>query len=162
MQIDPLLADPIACDGLTGIETRQLRGLAPRLRAMCAELAAYQIPQTLVHGDLHGDNVAARDGHTLVFDWTDACLSHPFFDLMTTLFADEATQTQLWRAYLDCFSEYEPPERLLAAWALARPLCALHHAVSYQSITANLEPRTRGEFAGDTIGWLRRVLQLMP
>ena len=161
-QIDPLLADPAARDGLADADAEQLRHLAPRLRAMCAELAAYRIPQTLVHGDLHGDNVAARDGTLLVFDWTDACLSHPFFDLMTTFFVDEATQARLCRAYLDCWTGHESPERLSAAWALARPLCALHHAVSYRAITASLEPRSRGEFAGDTAAWLRRVLQFMP
>lgn len=34
-----------------------------------------------------------------------------------------------------------PMSRLLEAWTLAKPLCALHHAVSYQHIVACLEPR---------------------
>jgi hypothetical protein len=106
--------------------------------------------------------ITALPSRTLVFDWTDACLSHPFFDLMTTFFEDEATQARLCRAYLECWSEYETPERLSAAWALARPLCALPHAVRYRAITASIEPRTQGEFAGDTAAWLRRLLQFMP
>ena len=38
------------------------------------------IPDTLSHGDLHLGNVA-YDGTTLrLFDWTDACVSHPLLD----------------------------------------------------------------------------------
>lgn len=160
--IDPLLADPVALNRLDEDEVARLRRLAPRLRAMCGELAAYGVPQTLVHGDLHGDNVAGREGAFVFFDWTDACLSHPFFDLMTILDEEEATQARLRDAYLALWIAHEPPERLLAAWALARPLCALHHAISYQTITNSLEARTKQEFHADAARWLRHVLRLMP
>jgi aminoglycoside phosphotransferase (APT) family kinase protein len=115
-----------------------------------------------VHGDLHGGNTAIRDGTPIFFDWTDVCLSHPFLDLMTLLYEEEAVEVRLRDAYLALWTDYEPPERLLAAWTLARPLCALHQAVSYQAIMASLEARTRRENTGDAGDWLRRVLQAMP
>jgi hypothetical protein len=161
-QIDPLLADLDAQLGLDAGEIARLHALAPRLKAFCVELAAYRIPPTLVHGDLHGGNTAIRGGKPIFFDWTDACLSHPFFDLMSLLYQEEAVEMRLRDAYLALWTDYEPPERLLAAWALARPLSAVHQAVSYQSILAAQEARTRREHVGDAGIWLRRVLQAMP
>jgi aminoglycoside phosphotransferase (APT) family kinase protein len=38
---------------------------------------------SLVHGDLHLGNVAKGPGGPLIFDWTDACVAHPFLDLAT-------------------------------------------------------------------------------
>lgn len=161
-QIDPLLAD---LDGLVGLdagEIARLRALAPGLKARCAALSACALPATLVHGDLHGGNAALRAGVPLVFDWTDACLAHPFFDLMTLLHQDEDAAATLRDAYLAEWSDFAPPARLREAWALARPLCALHQAVSYRAIMATLDARTRHENAGDGADWLRRLLALLP
>ena len=41
------------------------------------------IPNTLVHGDFHAENIAVSDGRYLIFDWTDAWFAHPFVDLAT-------------------------------------------------------------------------------
>ncbi|MBI1880332.1 MAG: phosphotransferase [Chloroflexi bacterium] len=56
--------------------------MIPHLKARCDQLAGYSVPQTLVHGDLHTGNVALVEGKLLFFDWTDACVTHPFFDVM--------------------------------------------------------------------------------
>ncbi|HYN88086.1 MAG TPA: hypothetical protein VER55_06130 [Ardenticatenaceae bacterium] len=53
---------------------------------------------------------------------------------------------------------YESPERLLEAWTLAKPLCALHHAVSYRHIVATLEEHTKLEPFSAGYYWLRRIL----
>jgi len=52
---------------------------------LCAELAAYGLPELLQHDDLHDGQVFVRDGHHRVLDWGDACVSHPFFTLSVTL-----------------------------------------------------------------------------
>ena len=80
-QTAELIADDAALSGLDDAEAARLRALAPKLAAMCRRLAAGPVPNALVHGDLHLANVARRDGEYLFFDWTDACVTHPFLDL---------------------------------------------------------------------------------
>src|SRR5918999_5300285 len=130
------------------------------LRAMCAELASYAVPHTLVHGDLHLGNVARSAGSYLFFDWTDACVAHPFFDTISIFqVKDPNVQARLRNSYLGVWAAYEPIERLLEAWKVAKPLCALHQAVSYQHILATLEDTSKPELASGLPYWLRTLLQ---
>src|SRR5690606_14044007 len=137
-QIDPLLADEAVIAQLTTDEIVRLRALAPRLKAMCAELAAYAVPASLNHGDLHSGNIT---GETLrFFDWTDACIGHPFLELCTVMAeVDDAVpdgRERVLDAYLNQWHAFEPPERLRQMSRLANPLGPLHQAVSYQHINA--------------------------
>jgi hypothetical protein len=160
-QIDPLLADTATLAGQTdAAEMAALHVLAPRLKEMCAELASHAVPHTLVHGDLHLGNVARPAGRYLFFDWTDACVAHPFFDTISIFQTDDPSrEARLRDAYLRLWLDYEPMERLLEAWALAKPLAALHQAVSYQHIVNSLEPIRRSENFSGLPYWLRKVLQ---
>lgn len=163
-QIDPLLVDDAVIALLTTDDIARLRALAPRLKAMCAELAAYAVPYSLTHGDLHSGNIT---GETLrFFDWTDACIGHPFLDLCTVMaevdddFPDG--RERVLDAYLNQWRAFEPPERLRQMWQLAEPLGALHQAVSYQHIVATLEPASKQELMWGVPEWLGRVLKTMP
>ena len=157
-QIDPLLADPEAVARLTADEVAELRRLAPTLKEACRRLADCGLPDTLVHGDLHPGNVARLDGELAYFDWTDACIAHPFFDLHSLQWQpDEATRAALLEAYLGAWEGVESPERLREAAALAAAVTPLHHAVSYRTIVANLEPDARSELDA-THQFLREVL----
>jgi hypothetical protein len=159
-----------AATWLTPEEAAALRGAVPRLRAACQELAGHAVPPSLVHGDLHLSNVARGPGGYRFFDWTDACVAHPFLDLATirrgTSFpgqhAEAEPRLRLRDAYLAEWSSFEPPERLARAWELALPLGALHQAVSYRSIMAGLRPPVDAHMAGSTAWWLRRVLADLP
>ncbi len=158
-QIDPLLNSLDASFGLSEAEIAQLRTRVPRLTAMCAELASYRVPPALVHGDMHMSNVVVRGGDYQFFDWTDACVAHPFLDLIDILHEkDEAVQARLRDGYLALWVDFEPMERLLEMWSLAYPLCALHQAVSYQHIVANVEDAAKQEFVWAMPLWLRKVL----
>lgn len=64
---------------------QRFRDAAPMVTDLCAELAAYGLPELLQHDDLHDGQVFVRDGHHRVLDWGDACVSHPFFTLSVTL-----------------------------------------------------------------------------
>ena len=76
---------------------------------------------TLVHGDLHPGNVARLDGELAYFDWTDACVAHPFFDLHSLQWQkDEATRAALLDAYLGAWEGVASPERLREAAILPR------------------------------------------
>ncbi len=157
-QVDPLVNDPEAVGRLTAEEVAELGRLAPWLKEVCRRLAAFELPSTLVHGDLHMLNVARLDGRLIYFDWTDACIAHPFIDLLCLSWEkDDANRAALLGTYLEAWQGVETPERLREAAALATVVIPLHHAVSYQQIVAGLEPAAKPELDA-TAGFLRRVL----
>src|SRR5215213_1122459 len=138
----------------------------PEVLACCEELAGHAVPPSIVHGDLHLGNVARGPAGYRFFDWTDACVAHPFFDLLTirrgTGFAGEEgdgeLRDRLQAAYLPAWAPFEPPARLARALQLAGPLGALHHAVSYRSLVAGMTPPVESHMAGSTAWWLRQML----
>ncbi len=158
--IDPLLDDPDAIGELESEEVERLKAFAPRLKEMCSELAAYSVPQTLIHGDFHGGNVVVKDGRYIVFDWTDAAVSHPFFDLPTLFEFDISAEKRegLAESYLKLWSGFESEGRVWEAYRLSQPLAAMHHAVSYRNIVAVMEPSARWEMSGGSTPWLRMLL----
>jgi hypothetical protein len=157
-QIDPLVADPEAVGRLQPDEVEELRRQAPVLREACRRLADTGLPPTLVHGDLHVGNVARIDGELVYFDWTDACIAHPFIDLQSLQWEkDETSRAALLEAYLDAWQGVASPERLREAASLAAVVIPLHHAVSYQRIVAGLEPDAKVELDA-THGFLREAL----
>jgi len=166
-QIDSLLNDTQALVSLDKTEVEQLRAYAPLLKTMCNQLASYNVPPALVHGDLHPGNVALHQGSPTFFDWTDGCVSHPFFDAIT--FWGEAdimedapgAQSRLRDIYLAQWIDFEPMERLLEATALAEVLGALHQVVSYRHILANMEPPWRSGVGVGVAFWARTLLKAM-
>jgi hypothetical protein len=166
LHLDELLADEEMMSSLEEVQREQLRTLAPTLRGMCEKLAGYAIPYTLVHGDFHPANVVPDGGGYCIFDWTDACIAHPFLDMATVLESDGIQESQEARAhlravYLEEWARYgyEPPERLEEALRLALPLGALHQAVSYRNIVAALEPAQKWELASGRSYWVRIMLR---
>jgi Phosphotransferase enzyme family len=147
-------------------EMAALRAALPRFLARCEELAGYGVPPSIVHGDLHLGNVARGPGGYLFFDWTDACVAHPFFDLATvrrgTGFEAEEGEGELGdrlrAAYLPAWASFAPPDRLDCAFRLAVPLAAMHHAISYRSLVAGMVPPVEPHMARSTAWWLRQVL----
>jgi hypothetical protein len=61
-----------------------LRSFAARFAELCGELAAYGIPETVQHDDLHMANVYAQGERLRLLDWGDASISHPFASLVVT------------------------------------------------------------------------------
>ena len=107
--------------------------------------------------------MALRDRDSVFFDWTDACVAHPFFDLVTLLMewlpeVPEARERVI-TAYLNGWSAYEPMDRLQKAWALAEPLGWLHQAITYQHLLRTLESAPH---SWSPAGFLRGMLKTMP
>jgi hypothetical protein len=71
--------------GLASDDRARLEAKVPWVRAQCAKLAAFGLPETIQHDDFHDGQVYVRDGRYLLMDWGDACVSHPFFTLAVTL-----------------------------------------------------------------------------
>ena len=104
----------------------------PALEHRCGRLDDGPVPPSLVHGDLHAGNwTRGTDGQWLIFDWTDACVAHPFVDLGLLPIRDERLREARLRSYVDTWGVGSGAAPLLRA---AVPVAAGHHAVSYQRI----------------------------
>ena len=102
------------------------------LQSRCEELGEGPLPQTLVHGDLHPWNVMVDGDDLRIFDWSDACVSHPLFDLPTFLQRadDESARESMLETYLGAWADLASLEELRAVYELALPLAHVHHAIS--------------------------------
>ncbi|HSL65820.1 MAG TPA: hypothetical protein VK874_14300 [Gaiellaceae bacterium] len=61
------------------------RRLVPLVRDRARRLAAFGIPDTIQHDDLHDAQVFVRDGRYLLTDWGDAVVTHPFLSMAVAL-----------------------------------------------------------------------------
>lgn len=155
---------------LSDDEKKELKRLAPTLRGMCHELAEFNVPLTLTHGDLwSGQVIIKKDGKCLFFDWSDSSISHPFFD-MTTFLAEvdvelpniSDARSQLITTYLENWKKYEPIANLKQVYALATVLGSLHQALFYYShILPRVESAARWELSGMLTHLLRQVIDEM-
>ncbi len=100
-----------------------------RFQDLCEEIASSPIPNTLVHGDFHAENVAVSEGRYLIFDWTDACIAHPFVDVATFLrnaehaSIDRATRERWRDHYLhgwEDLASHDVAATCSNAWRLSR------------------------------------------
>jgi aminoglycoside phosphotransferase (APT) family kinase protein len=138
------------------VEIASDEGMASELERRCEKLALGPVPQTLVHGDFHPWNVMV-DGEALrIFDWSDACISYPLFDLPTFLerAEDEGAREALLQTYLAAWGDVASAGELRAGHELSLPLACVHHAVSYLRIDEALEPDDRWVFADAPRRWL--------
>lgn len=150
-------------DWLQGPTGRRLREALPRFRELCEQVAGSSVPDTLVHGDFHGDNVAERDGRYLIFDWTDACIAHPFFD--TAIILREVDRSgdpalgRRWRErYLEAWRDVVDPEDAADLLELTEPLGAMHQAISYRWLLDSMDPGERWQFGSALEDWVMRAL----
>ncbi|MFI5273819.1 MAG: hypothetical protein ACHQ4H_12370 [Ktedonobacterales bacterium] len=155
-----------APDGMPEAEYARLHALAPEVSAICVQLAAYGIPETVHHDDLGPGNVL-RGPHGFVFlDWAESAVTHPFCSLMIVLRwaklvvdCDDAALDSLRAAYLAEWTRYGTRAELREAAALAHRLGYLCRALTYAELVRGLEPRARVEFAGAPAYWLRLFLR---
>lgn len=161
-QLEPLVDDREAVRQLSRKETGELRRLVPAFQDACRRLARFGLPPALVHGDLHLGNVTRVDGSLAYFDWTDACITHPFIDLHSLQWEQDATVREaLLDAYLEPWDDVAAAAHVREAADLARVVIPLHHAVSYWTIVAALEPDAKPELDATHI-FLREALARAP
>jgi Phosphotransferase enzyme family len=159
-----LLADPAALLWLREGQAERLHTLIPSIEEITRSLLSGSIPQSLLHGDFHPGNVVSTPLGYLIFDWTDACLSHPFFDL-TTVFEDtepalsEETKARHLAAYLGEWEAhgYGDANSLRQTCDLALKIAPLYHAVSYRHIFTHCEQATLAEI-GDALPYYLGLL----
>ncbi|GAA5529805.1 phosphotransferase [Herpetosiphon gulosus] len=145
-QIEPLLNDHQAMLldqswGLTSAELAQLQAAIPQLKAACCSLQAFNLPDTLEHGDLGASNIIIAAQRTIFTDWSDASISQPFFSLGLLLEGIEQrfssilnVRETLIQSYLNIWVEQFGLEyaQLRQAYQHAAILTPIHQALTYQ------------------------------
>lgn len=158
--LDRLVDDSIELPLLTAEERSALYAARPWAAERLHALAGCGVPWTLVHGDLHLGNVA-HDGQRLVlYDWTDACVSHPFLDVIHLgRQGPGGHRAGAWReAYLGPWRAGYSGAALDRAMQLAEVANLIFQAISYEAIQRGQEPASRHELEGVIVGLLRKLL----
>jgi hypothetical protein len=163
VHLQEMLDDGALLNFLEDDQQAKFRAAAPQVAALVDELDALGIPPTLVHGDLHSGNVAVRDGVPVFFDWTDACLGHPFLDLVTLrdngalepIPGREERVVAVWR---EAWQGVVPDDALDRVLALIGPVGALHQAISYARMLPELDDASRNAMGAGGASWLRKLL----
>ena len=171
-----LLDDRDACmvgreNGLDEDEYERLRALVPDFAARCTYLAAYGIPETIQHDDLHDGNVFVRDGRYLFFDWGDSCVSHPFNTLVVTmrslvhrleLAPGGPDVVRLRDAYLEPFHRFGSRDELVEAAELAHYIGTAARSLNWNRFIRVREPQYRFDDEDAVPYGLKRLLDIGP
>jgi hypothetical protein len=158
--------------GITALASRRdLLGSSQRqsLRAVACALGENLLalddvlPATLIHGDLNADNVGWGVDGWFFFDWTDACVGHPFVDLALSLCAEtlairQARAAKYAAVWADAIGA-AASEAAQAAWPV---LGAAHHALTYESICDEIDG-SGGDHSNseDMLAWLHYWVQAL-
>lgn len=164
------LKDFLGVANFSGDEARQFANLRPWVLESTAQLGALGLPDTLQHDDLHARNVLMKNGRAVVFDWGDACVSHPFFTLRETLisiaeclsveYLDDPPELNAFRnAYLNPWLRLAQPSDLLEASRLAETLSILPRILSWELAVASVSPQERAETADFVVKLFRELIQ---
>jgi hypothetical protein len=154
--------------GLTTDEYERLKGLAPQLKIWCEELAAFGIPETLTHEEVHDANVLVEGERYIFADWSDSSVAHPFFTMVVTIRAaayrlkleESGPEMQRLRdAYLGPFERFAARGQLLDAFNRAYRLGMLNRALSWNFGTGALPLRLKEEDADAVPEWLQDFLK---
>lgn len=127
-------------DLLDAAERSALRDVVPVLRRVCLAVDQLGVPATLVHGDLHPENAVRSDSGWLIYDWTDACVAHPFVDLALSLQAlDTGRRAAVLGDIASMWSSHFEPNAVAQSLAVAPIIGAAHEAESYRMIIDGIE-----------------------
>ena len=138
----------------------------PALYETLLDDAAFGIPETIQHDDLHDGQVFVRGGRYRILDWGDSSVGHPFFTLTVTLrvlgYALELPETapELFRfrnAYLEPWTRLAPRAELLAALPGALLLGGLCRLLTWREVVAGM-PQPFAEESDEYPAELRRLL----
>jgi hypothetical protein len=153
-------------EGLTQAQYDELCAGSPAYADLCDRLAAFGIPSTLQHDDLHDHNVfapAEPGGPLRVFDWGDAVVGHPFGTLLVTLrvvcnltgLAYGAPELlRLRDAYLEPWTAEHDRADLAEAARLAVRVDTVSRADCYRRALLEATAAGRAEYGDGVPSWL--------
>jgi len=135
----------------------RLRTRLPEVEAWADRLLGLGLPLTLVHNDLHGNNVFDIDGELRFFDFGDAMLMEPLAALLIPLDLlafrldarpDDPRLRRVADAALEVWSDLAPPAELRAALPAALRLARLGRTETWVRCTAALNDAELDEWGG--------------
>ena len=147
--------------GLVSGETfRKLEGASSKVEALCDEVELAGIPSVLCHGDLGLHNLTCPQGEKkrrLIFDWGEATISHPFFDIAIAYGYREVDGS-----CFSAWSKYCNEDTALRAYRGVRVLLDFWHVyrVLWPSVAVNsflLSREDRAEILDDISCFLREA-----
>ncbi|MDO0925043.1 aminoglycoside phosphotransferase family protein [Streptomyces sp. TG1A-8] len=148
-------------DALSAQEQRRLADACARLPALCAALAGAPPGGTLVHGDLHPGNwgVARATGRTVLLDWAEASIGHPFLDVAPALRScpDPAAGSRALDRYFASWSPLLSRAECHEVWRIAEPVAVFNQIVTYARLFDETEPEERAGWAPRLLWWARRL-----
>jgi hypothetical protein len=150
-------ASELSVDDRTTLQ-RFVDGLPERFGA----LAAFGLPDTLVHGDFYPGNVRGDASELVLLDWGDCAIGHPLLDQSAFLDripspAVEPIRTLWEREWLERVPDSHPAE----AGRVIAPVAAARQAVIYRKFLDNIEPSEHPYHQHDPADWLRRTAELV-
>src|SRR5579859_7129638 len=154
-------ADRLVAAGVPDFRLERVPAAAERLAAafdepappqdavvrLCERLAAFGIPETIQHDDLHDGNVFVREDGYRIFDWGDSAVMHPFASLVVAfggiahrfgLGENDPDIERLRDLYLERFAAYGRVGELREAAVLARTLGMLSRADAWWRVASML------------------------
>lgn len=165
-RIDEIIYQICKLGPLSAVEGARLQSSTPLLKSMCKNLAQHRIPNTLLHGDLHGGNVAIRTvgdrEEFMFFDWADSCVGHPFLDLIV-LFSEitPAERGQLAEAYLKSWIDFEPIETLREALRSALFLIPIFQLAGYRHLEEQIFEYSDANCIASAVSfWIKRLVEV--
>ena len=133
-----------------------LEALLPTIERWSDEVEALDLPLTLLHNDLHAENVVlGGDGALRFFDFADALIGHPLAGLHVPLAmaarslgpaADTATLWRIADAALEVWSDVADVADLRSALPAALQLGRLARVESWRRCVATMTAAERAEF----------------
>jgi aminoglycoside phosphotransferase (APT) family kinase protein len=157
-EFDEVLRGSVELERLTAAEVSAARATRDHVRGVLEELAGLGIPDTLVHGDLHIGNVAHDGDSVVLYDWSDAAVSHPFLDLI--LMAErlpEDQQAEARTAYAEVWREAYPGVDIGRALELADLANTIYQTVTFELLNRAAEDASYWELEGVVAMFLRRL-----
>jgi hypothetical protein len=154
-------------DGLSEQDYQKLQAGIGEFSQLCAQLDSYGLPVTLVHEELHENNVLFDGERHIFMDWSDASVGHPFFTLIVTLRATaywlkiDPNGPELARmrdAYLEPFTRFATRAQLDDAAKLALRLGMFNRALSWSNTIDVSSEEHRAENLDAVPSWLKDYL----
>ncbi|BAZ39608.1 hypothetical protein NIES4101_55620 [Calothrix sp. NIES-4101] len=155
-------------EGITVSEYQSLQNSAGLFTSLCEQLAAFAIPETIHHGDLHDGNIFIKNGSYIFLDWGDSSISHPFFSIRD-IYANLNRRFGLGKKsvwfqrlkddYLSAWTEYETREKLEFAFELSQKISPIPDICRWIPVLSNMDAVTRDNYIDAIPKRLREFLK---
>jgi Phosphotransferase enzyme family len=131
----PLLQEAMDAQDIQGLPRlgrRRLEALCEATDEACYRLNAVGIPDTLIHNDLHFDNIIAGKTGCYFIDWDQAGVGNPLlaFEQLRVQLPD-SMKPSLLSGYRSSWSKFLRPEAIKAGIALIPPIAIAAQLSSY-------------------------------